>query len=164
MIIQTKLSATDCPVTVAVVRQNAKSVYDDLVRFCEADDAPFWRFEKELLVRIAVLGCCLIRLFLTARYERLDLQPFLKDGKYRPGDNYAERTLKTFYGEVTLWPSLFDVARRRQRVLSTRRRVGTDTRSPVALGHAMGRTLVDTHEFQSRANGVQSSAPLGAGH
>ena len=50
---------------------------------------------------MAVLGGCLIRLFLTARHERLDLQPFLHDGKYRPGDHYAERTLKTFYGEVT---------------------------------------------------------------
>src|SRR5271157_750843 len=58
-------------------------------------------FEKDLLVRLAVLGACLIRLFLTARYERLDLQPFLEDGKYRPGDDYAERTLKTVYGEVT---------------------------------------------------------------
>jgi hypothetical protein len=57
-------------------------------------------FETDLLVRVAVLGRCLIRLFLTARYERLDLQPFLKDGKYRPGENYAERTLKTFYGKV----------------------------------------------------------------
>jgi hypothetical protein len=46
------------------------------------------------------LGACLIRLFLTARYERLDLEPFLEDGKYRPGDEYAERTLKTFYGKV----------------------------------------------------------------
>jgi hypothetical protein len=30
----------------------------------------------------------------------LDVQPFLKDAKYRPGDDYAERTLKTVYGEV----------------------------------------------------------------
>ena len=69
--------------------------------FCQTCEAPFWLFEKELLVRIAVLGCCLIRLFLTARHERLDVQPFLDDGKYRPGDDYAERTLKTVYGEVT---------------------------------------------------------------
>ena len=95
MMNQGKSATTDCPVTLAVVRQNAKVAFDDLVRFCETCDAPFWRFEKELLVRVAVLGCCLIRLFLTARYERLDLQPFLKDTKYRPGDNYAERTLKT---------------------------------------------------------------------
>jgi hypothetical protein len=101
MLSQSKPATTDCPVTLAVVRQDAKVAYDDLVRFCETCETPFWRFEKELLVRAAVLGCCLIRLFLTARYERLDVQPFLKDGKHRPGDNYAERTLKTFYGEVT---------------------------------------------------------------
>lgn len=101
MMIQSKPLATVCPVTLAVVRENAKTAYDDLVRFCESCDTPFWMFEKELLVRMAVLGCCLIRLFLTARYERLDLQPFLHDGEYRPGDDYAERTLKTFYGEVT---------------------------------------------------------------
>jgi hypothetical protein len=38
---------------------------------------------------------------LTARHERLDVQPFLKDGKYRAGNPYAERTLKTVYGKVT---------------------------------------------------------------
>lgn len=101
MMIQSKLAITPCPGTLAVVRQKAQTAFDDLVRFCETCDAPFWRFEKELLVRVAVLGCCLIRLFLSARYERLDVQPFLKDGKHRLGDNYAERTLKTFYGEVT---------------------------------------------------------------
>jgi len=101
MMIQSKPSATDCPVTLALARQNAMTAYDDAVAFCETCDMPFWMFEKELLVRVAVLGCCLIRLFLTARYKRLDLQPFLKDGKYRPGDDYAERTLKTSYGKVT---------------------------------------------------------------
>ena len=94
-------SPSDCPVTRDSVRADAKTAFDDVVGFCESCASPFWIFEKELLVRIAVLGGCLIRLFLTARYERLDLQPVLKDGKYRPGDNYAERTLKTFYGEVT---------------------------------------------------------------
>src|ERR1019366_2138783 len=63
-----------------------------------------------------------------------------------------------------LWPSLLAVAGRRQWVLSARRGVGTDTRSPVTLGDAMGRTLVDAHEFQSRTKGVQGGAPLGAGH
>lgn len=101
MMIQSKPAITPRPVTLAVVRQNVQAAFDVLVRFCETCDSPFWMFEKELFLRIAVLGCCLIRLFLTARYERLDLQPFLKDGKYRPGDDYAERTLKTFYGEVT---------------------------------------------------------------
>lgn len=99
--IQRNPATTARPVTLAIVRQNAKVAFDDLLRYCEACDAPFWRFEKELLLRVAVLGCCCLRLFLTARYERLAVQPFLKDGKYRFGDDYAERTLKTFYGEVT---------------------------------------------------------------
>src|SRR5437870_2957390 len=98
---QRKQSSVGCPVTSASVRADAKAAFDDLVEFCTTCDEPFGKFEKQLLVRIAVLGACLIRLFLTARYERLDLQPFLEDGKYRPGDDYAERTLKTFYGEVT---------------------------------------------------------------
>ena len=90
-----------CPATSASVSADAKAAFDDLVQFCRTCDVTFWQFEKQLLVRIAVLGVCLIRLFLTARYERLDVQPFLDDGKYRPGDDYAERTLKTVYGEVS---------------------------------------------------------------
>src|ERR1700677_2067315 len=94
-------STTGCPVTRQSVGADAKAAFENVVRFCETCDEPFWVFEKQLLVLIAVLGCCLIRLFLTARFERLDLQPFLKDGKYRPGEDYAQRTLKTVYGEVT---------------------------------------------------------------
>jgi hypothetical protein len=98
---QSNRSTNACPVTRASVRVAAKAAFDETACFCETSETPFWLFEKELLVRMAVLGGCLIRLFLTARYERLDLQPFLEDGKYRSGDDYAERTLKTFYGEVT---------------------------------------------------------------
>ncbi len=101
MKVQRKESLASCPATSASVHADAKAAFDDLVRFCVACDSTFWQFEKQLLVRIAVLGVCLIRLFLTARYERLDLQPFLQEGTYRPGDDYAERTLKTVYGEVT---------------------------------------------------------------
>jgi hypothetical protein len=101
MKIQRKPSSISCPVTSASVRADAKVAFDDLVRFCETCEHPFGMFEKELFVRLAVLGACLIRLFLTARHERLDVQPFLADGQYRPGAAYAERTLKTVYGEVT---------------------------------------------------------------
>jgi Uncharacterised protein family (UPF0236) len=89
------------PVTVETVRLQAKAILENLLRFCESSEMPFARFEKELLVRVAVLGCCLLRLFLTARHQRLDLQPFVRNDKYRRGNNYAERTLKTVYGEVT---------------------------------------------------------------
>jgi hypothetical protein len=101
MKIQRKQSSAVCPATSASVRADAKAAFDDLVQFCQTCELPFWQFEKQVLVRIAVVGACLIRLFLTARYERLDLQPFLEDGKHRPGDDYAERTLKTVYGAVT---------------------------------------------------------------
>jgi len=98
---QRKPSSSACPVTCASVRAHAKSAFDEIVQFCETCEAPFGKFEKQLLVRVAVLGVCLIRLFLTARHERLDVQPFLQDGKYRAGADYAERTLKTVYGAVT---------------------------------------------------------------
>lgn len=98
---QRKQTAVGCPVTCASVRADAQIVLDGLIQFSETCATPFWMFEKDLLVRLAVLGACLMRLFLTARHERLDLQPFLDDGKHRPGEGYAERTLKTFYGEVT---------------------------------------------------------------
>ena len=101
MKIQRKRTTTSCPVTSASVRVEARAAFDDLTQFCETCPSSFWVFEKDLLVRIAVLGVCLIRLFLTRRHERLDVQPFLEDGNYRPGDDYAERTLKTVYGEVT---------------------------------------------------------------
>jgi Uncharacterised protein family (UPF0236) len=101
MKIQRKQLSARCPATSESVCADAKSSFDGLVQFCRTCDQPFWQFEKRLLVRIAVLGACLIRLFLTARYERLDLQPFLRNEKYRPGDDYAQRTLKTVYGEVT---------------------------------------------------------------
>jgi hypothetical protein len=96
-----KPATGECPVTSAAMADSAFSACDDLVQFCRSSELPFGKFEKELLVRLAVLGCCLIRLFLTARHERLDMKPFLKDDQYRPGDPYAERTLKTVYGEVT---------------------------------------------------------------
>lgn len=41
-----------------------------------------------------------MRLFLTARHERLDLKPYLEDGVYRCSAGYAQRTLKTAHGEV----------------------------------------------------------------
>src|SRR4029453_4784020 len=101
MKIQPKRPSTSCPVTSAMVRAEAKAAFDDIARLCETCDSAFWLFEKNLLVRMAVLGVCLMRLFLTARDERLDVKPFLEDDRYRPGDEYAQRSLKTVYGEVT---------------------------------------------------------------
>ena len=101
MKVQCKQSASQCPSTLETVRADAKAAFDGLVQFCETCESPFACFEKLFMVHLAVLGCCLIRLFLMARYTRLDLHPYLKDGEYRPGDAFAERILKTPYGEVT---------------------------------------------------------------
>jgi uncharacterized protein UPF0236 len=101
MKVQATPSTTTRPASIASAGADAQAAFDAVRQFCETCGQPFWRFEKQLLCRIAALGVCLIRLFLTARYERLDLSPYLRDGKYRPGDDYAERTLKTVYGEVT---------------------------------------------------------------
>lgn len=101
MNMQSNRSTPACPVTSDVVRANAKAAFDEAVRFCETCASPFALFETHLFVLLATLGRCLIRLFLTTRHERLEVQPYLQDGKYRPGDDYAERTLKTAYGAVT---------------------------------------------------------------
>src|SRR5262249_49017321 len=101
MTIQRKETWVACPVTSVSVRTEAKAAFDDLLTFSQGSEATLWQFEKQLLVRVAVLGACLIRLFLTARHERLDVRPFLDEDRYRSGDPYAERTLKTAYGEVT---------------------------------------------------------------
>ena len=90
-----------CPDISDNVRADAKEAFDNLVLNCRESELSFGKFEAELLARMAVLGCCLLRLFLSVRLERLDVQPFLKDGKFRPGHPYAERTLKTVYGKVT---------------------------------------------------------------
>ena len=103
MKVQSNQSANACPevATVQTVRKDAYAAFDEVVRFCETCDSLFWVFEEKLLVRMAALGCCLIRLFFAARHQRLDVQPYLEDGQYRAGEPHAERTLKTFYGAVT---------------------------------------------------------------
>jgi hypothetical protein len=89
-----------CPVSVESARGDARAAFDKVVDFCQSSDDSFWLFEKQLFVFMAALGVCLIRLFLRARQERLDVKPFLSGGKYRLGNDKAQRTLKTAYGEV----------------------------------------------------------------
>jgi len=90
-----------CPLTVASARAEAQASFDKVAEFCQKSDDSFWCFEKRLFVLVAALGVCLIRLFLCARRERLDIQPLLQDGTYRLGNKTARRTLKTAYGKVT---------------------------------------------------------------
>lgn len=93
-------SRTRCPVTTVALVEEARQRLDHLLAFCQHNDHTFWKFEKCLLALLALLGRVLVRLFLTARHERLDLQPYLQGGAYRLGDPAAERTLKTAWGTV----------------------------------------------------------------
>jgi hypothetical protein len=98
---QDKQGRGSCPVTVASARAEAQAAFDKAADFCESCEFAFGRFEKNLFVFMVALGVLLIRLFLTARRQRLDVTPFLQDGRYRLGPKDAQRTLKTAYGEVT---------------------------------------------------------------
>jgi hypothetical protein len=98
---QHKRSDASRPCTAASARADAQAAFDKAADFCQTSDLLFWCFEGQLMVRIAVLGACLIRLFLVARRERLPIDPYLQKGAWRLGDERAPRTLKTAYGEVS---------------------------------------------------------------
>jgi len=98
---KSKSAAANCPVTPESLRDAVSNTTDGLVQFCQTAEVTFGQFELELAMRLATLGCCLTQLFLAARHEGLDVEPFLEDGRFRPCDDYAERTLKTRFGEVT---------------------------------------------------------------
>lgn len=89
-----------CPATAEVLVAEARQRFEQLLTFCLQREYAFAKFEKCLFALMAVLGRLLVRLYLTARHERLDLEPYLRDGQYRRGEAYAPRTLKTAYGAV----------------------------------------------------------------
>ena len=82
-------------------RRRPRRLSTRLVRFCETCDVAVWAVREASVRPAGDRGALLDSAVSDARHERLDLQPHLQDGKYRPGDDYAERTLKTAYGEVT---------------------------------------------------------------
>jgi hypothetical protein len=96
-----KPPATPCPVTADLLAAQARQRFEQLLAFCQQREYTFAKFEKCLFALLAVLGRLLVRLYLTARHERLALEPYLQDGRYRRGDAAAPRSLKTAYGTVT---------------------------------------------------------------
>ena len=89
-----------CPVSTVSVAAQARQQFEQTLDFCLHSHCSFKGFEAHIFTLLAALGCLLVRLFLTARHQRLDLQPYLQDGKYRLGAAYAERTVNTAYGAV----------------------------------------------------------------
>jgi hypothetical protein len=95
-----KPTPAPCPATATALLVEARQQFEHLLVFCEKNEDAFFEFEKSLLVLMSVFGRVLVRLFLTARQERLDLQSYREDRVYELGDGYAERTVKTAYGVV----------------------------------------------------------------
>ena len=98
MKVQDKPPTLGCPERLASLKGEVQQSVEELLKFSETSDESFAGFEKRLRVVMMTLGKVLIQVFLLRRHERLDLQPFLEDGRYRLGNPYAERTLKTSWG------------------------------------------------------------------
>src|ERR1700735_5707006 len=87
---KSKPATGECPVTSESVGDAVMNKADDLVQFCQTAQGPFGEFEQTLAIRLGVLGCCLTQLFLAAPREKFEIEPFLEDGRYCPGEGYAE--------------------------------------------------------------------------
>jgi hypothetical protein len=92
----------DCPASLDELRQRLHQRLDTAIDACLHGHprASFLDFEKALLGHLSELGLLLMRLFLLARHLRLDLAACDPDGRYRTGDGYAPRDLKTSCGEL----------------------------------------------------------------
>ncbi|MCA1819136.1 MAG: hypothetical protein LC620_03650 [Halobacteriales archaeon] len=89
-----------CPAPAEQLAQQARQRFEQILAVCLQRELTFARFEKGLAVLLARLATLLVRVYLAARHERLDLEPYLPQGPYRRGDPAAPRTLKTAYGAV----------------------------------------------------------------
>jgi hypothetical protein len=93
-----KPDTEECPVVAAECA--ARRVFEDVLSFCRQDESSFRSFETNVLKRLFVLGCLLVRLFLTSRGQRLEWRDETPPRGYRLGNPRAPRTLKTMFGAV----------------------------------------------------------------
>jgi hypothetical protein len=93
--------AAGCPPAVEDLQRQARARLDEIIAYCLEDHGPasFLAFEAALLGHLRSLGCLLMRLFLRARHDRVDLAAWRARG-YRVADPAAGRTLKTSCGPV----------------------------------------------------------------
>jgi hypothetical protein len=96
-----KECASPCPVALDSLKDRARKLLEKLLAYCENSDQSFAKFEVKLFPLMAVLGRLLIQVFLAARCQRLNVEPYLEDGEYRLGKIDAPRKLKTAYGIVS---------------------------------------------------------------
>jgi hypothetical protein len=100
MRIHRKRSMACCPATRQALEAQARQELEKVLSFCQQNEQSLREFERCLFPLLACLARLLVRLFLTSRHERLDLTPYLQDGTYRLDNAYAQRKLKTAWGEV----------------------------------------------------------------
>jgi hypothetical protein len=98
--VQLNIGTESCPPTAESVVAEARQMFEELIGFCQAEGRTFWEFEKRLLVLLFGLGRVLTRLMLVDRHLRLDLKAYEAIKDYRLGNGYAERKLKTVFGEI----------------------------------------------------------------
>jgi hypothetical protein len=86
----------------ALVR-DLHATLDRAICLCTRDcgTCSFFAFEQRLWPLVALLGRLLVRLFLLSRHQRLDLTPWLADGRYRHKEPTPTRRLRTRYGSVS---------------------------------------------------------------
>ena len=91
-----------CPPSLDDLRRQLHERLDTVIDIClpKLPNISFLAFERTCFPFLASLGQLLVQLFLLARHQQLDLQPWLKDGRFRSADAYAERILKTTCGPV----------------------------------------------------------------
>jgi hypothetical protein len=100
---QTNDTSPRCPAdSVDDLRLQAHQLLDHVLDSCQHGflAASFFDFEKALLSQLHALGLLLIRLFLLARHQRLDLQAADPQKRYRLANPYAQRDLDTSCGTL----------------------------------------------------------------
>jgi len=91
-----------CPASRDELRRQLHQRLDLALDACQNDHphASILDFEKALRSHLSALGLLLMRLFLLARHQGLDLAACDPDGRYRVADAYAPRRLHTSWGQL----------------------------------------------------------------
>ncbi len=158
--VQLNIGTESCPPTEESVVAETRKLFEELVGFCQAEEWTFWEFEKRFLVLLFGLGRVLTRLMLVNRHLRLDLKPYQALTGYRLGDGYAERKLKTVFGEITYGRVAFPAGGRRDGVSSVGRGLGTNSGRILPMGGAARDAVGDADEFRGQSADLQGGAGM----
>lgn len=87
--------------TSATLRNKLHQEVDLIADYCGSSNETFVKFEATLIAMMMQIGRLFILLFLVSRHSNLQLTEWLSGGVYRIHAMFAERTIKTMYGQVT---------------------------------------------------------------